>query len=266
MPEVYLGVKGWCGVEITATTAAGEIHSNLATVVPNAVWNLIWTIETIKEPGGTVLVEGFYGEVIGPTDKEVDTAERIPFDLARLRDKFRIVSDGPYDNVVDHLFQPTCNIIGISGGYQGSGAKTIIPHEAVAKVGFRLVPDQDPEDILKKVESHLNSHAVGKITVKPLSSVNYPYRTPADAAIVKATIDACRDAYGREPVVYPINPATGSVYKIAHSLDIPAIYAGCANAFSNMHGPNENLRIRQDLVPGTKHMAAVIKRFADETT
>ena len=161
-----------------------------------------------------------------------------------------------------HLFQPTCNIIGLVGGYTDAGFKTLIPNKAVAKVGFRLVPNQEPNDVLGKIEQHVRAYGFGEIEIKTLGSTP-PCRAPMDSDIAQATIAACQDVYGQMPIVYPMVAGTSPMYKLAHKLGIPAVMAGCASAYSNMHGPNENLRISEDFLPGIKHMAALIKRFAE---
>src|SRR5258708_40137636 len=51
--------------------------------------------------------------------------------------------------------RPTFELNGIWGGYQGEGAKTVIPSKAFAKFSTRLVPNQDPGKIAKLVEKHI---------------------------------------------------------------------------------------------------------------
>ena len=162
-----------------------------------------------------------------------------------------------------HLFQPTCNIVGLAGGYTGEGqkTKTVLPSRAVAKLGFRLVPDQDPEDVLDKVTRHLLAHTSADIEVTGLGATR-PCRAPLDSDICRAAIVACEDVYGRKPIVYPLRAGTSPMATLALRLGIPAVMAGPASAYSNRQGPNENLRIEKDYLVGIKHMAALIKRFA----
>lgn len=265
-PEISLGVKGWCGVELRAKTASHEMHSMFATVAPNALWNMVRTLNTLQEPDGTIRVKGFYDDVSPPTEEELSAVKKIPYDWERFKEESGIGElafvDSDSEIMVRHLFQPTCNIIGLVGGYTDAGYKTLIPNEAVAKVGFRLVPDQDPNDILDKIEQHVRAYGFGKVEIKTLGSTP-PCRAPMDSHIAQATIAASQDAYGQTPIVYPISAGTSPMYKLAHKLGIPAVMAGCASAYSSMHGPNENLRIGEDFLPGIKHMAALIKRFAE---
>ncbi len=265
-PEISLGVKGLCRLELRTKTADHEVHSRFATVAPNALWTMVRTLNTLKDPDGTIRVRGFYDDVLPPTEEELSVVAKIPYDWERFKEELGIdeltFAGSDSEIMIKHLFQPTCNIIGLAGGYTGTGFKTVIPHEAVARVGFRLVPDQDPNDIFGKIEQHIRAYGFGKIEIKTLGGTP-PCRAPMDSDIAQATIAACQDAYGQMPIVYPITAGTSPMYKLAHKLGIPAVKAGCASAYSNMHGPNENLRISEDFLPGIKHMAALIRRFAE---
>lgn len=264
-PEILLGVAGWCAVELSTRTANHEMHSLYSAVAPNALWNMVRTLNTLQEADGTVRVPGFYDDVRPPTKDELSVVENIPYDWERFKEASGIdelaVPGSDSDTMIRHLFQPTCNIVGLVGGYTGTGCNASIPNDAVAKVDFRLVPDQDPRDILGKVVQHIRACGLGKIDVKALGSIP-PCRAPTDSDIAQAAVAAGQDAYGETPIVYPIGPGASPMYKLVGQLGIPAIMTGCAGAQSNMHGPNENLRIKQDFLPGIKHMAALIKRFA----
>lgn len=266
-PEIYLGLKGWCGVEVTARTADHPVHSSFATIAQNAIWNLIRTINTLQNSDGRINVDGFYDDVIHPSLEERTIVEQIPYEwdqffvshgMTRLTN-----SESDSDLMLQHLYQPTCNIIGINGGYTDIGSKTILPNEATAKIGFRLVPNQNPVDILLKVEKYLKKNAFGEINITPMGHINYPCRTSVNSNIAQAIIRAAKDAYEQMPIVYPTAAGTGSMFKIAHKLNIPAVLVGCSNANSNIHAPNENLRISKDFIPGIKHMAAIIKYFGE---
>src|SRR5206468_2090265 len=99
-----------------------------------------------------------------------------------------------------HLFEPTCNIAGLSAGYEGAGIKTVLPATATAKIDFRLVPDQDPHDIFAKLRRHHDERSFGDIEARVLAA-EPPARTPISAPFVQTVVESGRSVYGVEPLV-----------------------------------------------------------------
>jgi acetylornithine deacetylase/succinyl-diaminopimelate desuccinylase-like protein len=96
---------------------------------------------------------------------------RLPGDGARLKRQFgieRLVLDRDGADVPGAVFEPTCNVAGMGGGYQGPGSKTIVPALASAKIDFRLVPDQDPTDVLAKLRRHLDAEGFADVQIAQL--------------------------------------------------------------------------------------------------
>src|ERR687886_551410 len=160
-PTISLGCKGILYVELRVRTAAKDLHSSWAAAVPNAAWRLTWALGTLKDARtGRILVPGFYDRVQPPGQRIAELADREPFDLAQYRALFGI------DNFLEgwdgrearrhYLFDPTCTICGLTSGYQGPGGKTVLPAQASAKLDFRLVPDQDPDEICSLLRRHLD--------------------------------------------------------------------------------------------------------------
>jgi acetylornithine deacetylase/succinyl-diaminopimelate desuccinylase-like protein len=137
----------------------------------------------------------------------------------------------------------------------------VLPAHALAKLDFRLVPDQDPDDILQKLERHLHSKGFGDIQVRRLEAER-PARTPIDHPFVSIVVEATRQAYGHEPVIVPSMSGTGPFYPFVKILGIPTADCGGVSYPEAMpHAPDENIRL-DDFVQGAKHMAAVLERFA----
>jgi acetylornithine deacetylase/succinyl-diaminopimelate desuccinylase-like protein len=164
--EIYLGAKGILYVELAVRTAKVDLHSSWAAIVPNAAWRLLRALQTLRDTEGRVLIPGFYDRVREPTDADRAALRRMPFDEEGCRRQLGLTA---FSNQLSglslleqYVFQPTCTICGLWSGYTGEGSKTVLPHEAKAKLDFRLVPDQDPQDILDLLVKHLereNVHA-----------------------------------------------------------------------------------------------------------
>ena len=131
-PTVALSRKGILYAELRVRTAANDLHSSWGAAVPKAAWRLTWALGTLKDPRtGRVLIPGFYDRVQTPSERTYAPADREPFDVAQYRALFGITdflhdSDGR-EARRHYLFDPTCTICGLTGGYQGPAGKTVLP-------------------------------------------------------------------------------------------------------------------------------------------
>ncbi len=263
-PEIYLGVKGILYVELRASGANIDLHSSWATIVPNPIWRLVWALNSLKDQNERILIPGFYDAVREPTPEEIKALERMGFDEHGQRRQFeldRFLGDlTGIPLLVKHLFQPTCTVCGISGGYEGPGSKTVLPHRAFLKIDFRLVPDQDPHQVYEQLCNHLDAQGFEDIEIEVLGP-EYPARTPMDDPLVEMVVDTARQVYGVEPVVYPLTAGTGPMYDLCQKFGIPAVSTGVGNAESNNHAPNENVVIA-DFIQGIKHIVSIMEAYA----
>jgi acetylornithine deacetylase/succinyl-diaminopimelate desuccinylase-like protein len=265
--EIALGVKGILYVELEARTANVDLHSMWATVVPNAAWRLTRALQTLKDATERVLIPGFYDAVQSPTEADLAALRRMPFEADARREQWGLTA---FNNDLDglallkqHVFQPTCNIAGIESGYTGRGMKTVLPHRAVAKLDFRLVPDQDPHAIFALLRDYLAQQGFGDIEVRMLSA-EHPARTPIDHPFARLVEEVTREVSGTDPVVYPLTPATGPMYALCARYGIPTVSVGVGHAASRVHAPNENILL-SDFYLGIAQIAAIIDRFGNPT-
>jgi acetylornithine deacetylase/succinyl-diaminopimelate desuccinylase-like protein len=263
-PQITLGVKGLLYLELEARGANRDAHSSYATVVPNPAWRLTWALATLKDSQENILIDGFYQRVRPPTPQERVAVEAMPAEEAERARSLGI--DGFLKGVrgldyrLRHLFEPTCNIDGLNSGYQGPGTKTVLPARAMAKLDFRLVPDQDPDDVLDKVQRHFRHQGYGDVEVRCLSAER-PARTPIGHPFVGLVCQAAREVYGQEPVLIPSMAGTGPLYPFVKTLGLPTADVGIAYPEARIHAPDENIRLA-DFLRSAKHIAAVIERFA----
>ncbi len=262
--EITLGCKGLCYAQLEAEGAAYDRHSSLAGVVPNPAWRLVWALASLKNDREEIMIPGFYDAVRRPSDEEVGFVDRLPASkdpAAGLGDVGDLVLGLSGRDAARRLyFEPTCNICGLSSGYEGPGSKTVLPSRAMAKVDMRLVPDQDPDDIARKFEAYLASRGFGDIRVTWLGKER-PARTDPGARIVKVVREAIREFYGWEPGILPTSTGTGPLYHVATRFGVPSVGVGIGGPESRVHGPDENVRIA-DYLEGIKWMANVIAHFA----
>jgi acetylornithine deacetylase/succinyl-diaminopimelate desuccinylase-like protein len=234
-------------------------------VLPNAAWRLVWALSTIKSPDERIRIDGFYDDVRPPTPEERAAIEAMPQEDAETLKSFGIEKAlkgvTGVDYIARHLFEPTATIDGLSSGYEGEGPKTVLPARAMAKMDFRLVPDQDPDDILAKLRRHLDSHGFGDIAIKNLGGER-PARTPVTDPLVGVMREAIRDAYGSDPFIVPAMAGTGPLYPFAATLGLPTADCGIGYPDAHIHAPDENIRV-EDFLRGTKAIAALIGRFGE---
>ena len=262
-PIIWLGVKGILYVELKTKEAKSDLHSMWSPIVRNPAWRLIWALKTLKDEKGRVTVNGFYDDVKEPSLKDRALLQDIPFNQKRYRELFGVKAFlnnlSGVELVKKLLFQPECTICGLDSGYKGLGAKTVLPSQATAKVDFRLVIDQSPDDIFHKLQTHLKKHGFGDVELIKHGQME-PAKSPVDADICRVVIETARKTYGFAPVVYPTIQGSGPMYPFVEWLGIPTVGTGVENAASNPHGPNENIKII-DYIQGIKHIASIIQSF-----
>ena len=171
VPMQYLGLRGICYVELSAETAQSDVHSGLGgSIFPNAAWRLVWALNSLKGPDERIRIPGFYDSVRPPSQRDRQLMEALPEVAGEYRDRYGVdhFLKGLVDGVdlrIAEVFEPTCTICGLTSGYQGPGSKTVLPARASAKVDFRLVPDQFPQDVLKQLRAHLDAEGFADIHI-----------------------------------------------------------------------------------------------------
>ncbi|BCV23589.1 MAG TPA: M20/M25/M40 family metallo-hydrolase [Firmicutes bacterium] len=263
-PLVVLGLKGMLYVEITVRGADRDLHSMRAAAVPSPVWRLVHLLAALKGEDGLVRIPGFYDDVRPLLPEEIAAVEAVPCDKAALAADLGVTSllvnrhgDDYYKNMI---FEPTCNISGLTAGYQGPGSKTVLPAQATAKLDLRLVPDQKPERVLELLKEHLARSGYADAEVKPLGFLE-PSRTPITHPLVAVARRAVADAYGVEPYVYPGIGGAGPNYIFEKHLGVPCLTIPFAAADQNNHAPNESM-IVAGYLNGIKTSAALIEHVA----
>lgn len=250
VPTVYLGVKGCLYLTIWARgnpTAGGpmesEIHSSDAVWITSPVWRLLQALTTLVDEDQRPLIDGIWDDVVRPTKKEIAMVRELArrFDPAAwLREArtSRFKYDLPKEKLLlKYLFEPTVNVCGIHAGYtEHGGTKTVLPHEAYAKVDIRLVKEMSVEGTLRKLRAHLRKRGFGDLQI----DVHGPYgpaKTDPDSWIAHAAVEAVR-AHGKMPEVWPSSGGTMPAFAFQEFLKLPWVSTGLGHG-AHAHAPNE---------------------------
>jgi len=245
-----LGFRGMLYVEYNVEAMKVDAHSGYAHELPSAAWRLVKALASLKDENGRILIPGFYDDVREPTELEKQASrdnvdpEQEAKDKAVFGINAFLHNRSGYDREIS-VFEPTANIAGFLTGYTEKGLKTVLPAKAMAKMDFRLVPDQRPDDIFEKLKAHLKAQGFEEVRVKKMGSGD-PVVTPLEGPFAQKMTQICRDFTGQEPQIIPLVggtlPLLGAMKKNVGVLGIgasgnPAYYA------SGAHAPNEHVRV-----------------------
>ncbi len=263
-PMVTLGVKGMIYVEFTARSLSQDAHSSLAAVLPSAPWRMVKLLGALKDEKERILVPGWYDGITSLAEDELAVLDEMPSDGEEYKKSYgaeRFLGGMDDDLAKKALIQrPTCNIAGLWAGYTGPGSKTVLPKEAHAKMDFRLVPDQDPEDLWKKLRKYLDDNGFADIEMK-LESMEPAARTSYKHPFAQAAIKAAEKTYGRKPIVELGSAGTGPLYLFTRRYNMPSVDIGVSATDGGIHAPNENLKL-ENLRKGMLWIAETLEIFS----
>jgi acetylornithine deacetylase/succinyl-diaminopimelate desuccinylase-like protein len=262
-PTIQFGCRGLLYVQLRVKMLDFDQHSGWASIYPSAAMYMIGALASLRDQEMNIKIDGFYDKVVKPTDGDRRMMAKIDPEVDKRKKLVgfdHLVRDPrPQDVIEQMLFTPTCNIAGVTTGYQGPGSKTVLPAEATAKLDFRLIPNQDPADVAAQLRKHLDSHGFEKVEIQ-WSDGEKPARSDPDSAVGKTMIECVRELYG-EPVLWPFMPATGPMHPVVADLGIPTVLpVGVGRPDNRIHAPNENIHAA-DYVNAVRLMCRVWERF-----
>lgn len=265
-PQVNLGVKGLCYIEIVLKEAKTDLHSMMAPCIQNPAWRMVQLLSTMRDEKGNITIDGFYDDVRPLTKLETEAVKKIPVDEETLKKQYGTMrfrngrkSDNFYYNLI---FEPTCNIAGVFAGFTGEGSKTVLPKQATVKIDMRLVPDQKPEKIYELVRKHLDNHGFADAEMKHYGMV-MPSRTPIDHPYVAVAADAVRIGFNEEPIIFPGIGGVAPDFIFTGHLGVPTIVIPYAAADQKNHAPNESM-VLSGFFNGIRTSAALFQCMAEK--
>lgn len=267
IPLQVAGLRGICYVELSVESASQDSHSGLGgSIFPNAAWRLTWALNSLKGPDEHIRLPGFYDKAQPPSARDLELLEKLPDPKEEYLTRYGLPGfikdiEGGVELKREQIFSPTCTICGLSSGYQGPGTKTVLPAKASAKVDFRLVPDQDPEEVVLQLRNHLDEQGFRDVEITYLSG-EPPGRTDLDDPFLKMVVECAQEVFGVPQRIVPMSGGSGPNHPFLHVLNVPVATAGVGYPGSQAHAPNENIDI-ENFVKGVRHTARIIAGFAE---
>lgn len=267
-PSLLYGLKGLAYMEIKVQGPNRDLHSgSFGGAVANPANALAYIISRLVDPkSGKVQIPGFYDEVVPLEDWERKAFAALPHDEDAYREELGIsetFGEEGYSTLERSWARPTCDVNGIFGGYQGEGAKTVLPAWAGAKVSMRLVPNQDPDEIAQRFSSYVKSIAPRGVRVSV--SWNHgadPVLINAKGPIVEAAMAAQEDVWGNKPVLIREGGSIPIVGTFSEVLAVPILLMGFGLSDDRLHSPNEKFNISH-FYNGIRTTVRLLDRAAD---
>ena len=246
IPTLGYGLRGIACCEVTVKGPKGDLHSGVyGGVIRNPATAISELVASVHDAGGKIAIDGFYDDVRPLENWEREMWAKVPGasddDILSVTGSPSPFGEPGYSSAERLWARPTAEVNGIGGGYQGEGSKTVIPAEAMAKFSFRLVPDQDPTDIMQKVQAHFEKHAPEGVTVEvEIGHDGKPFYADPNSENSQAGQAALKAAFGKDPVLIREGGSIPIIQDMKEILGVEALMLGLALPDCQIHAPNEN--------------------------
>ena len=244
MPSLLFSLRGLSYLEIKVRGAKTDLHSGgYGGAVGNPATALARIIASFHDADGHVAIDGFYDDVVDWDAKTRAQIKSLPFSDEDFRtglDVKQLVGEKGFSTLERLWIRPTCEVNGLLSGYTGEGAKTVLPAKAMAKVSFRLVPDQNPARVRQLVEAHLKKVTPPGVTVElEEHHGGMPWKAEIGGKWFEAASTALEEAFGTRPVLAGEGGSIPIVVEFERILGATALMIGYALPGNNAHAPDE---------------------------
>lgn len=266
MPSITYGLRGLAYFEVHVVGADRDLHSGMfGGAVANPINALSEMIAKMKDEQGRIQLPGFYDGVIDVSAEERAQLGRLPYNVEDFRKMISIpatVGEAGYTDLERLWARPTLDVCGIWGGYQGEGAKTVLPSKAGAKISMRLVPNQTPEKVAEQMAQFVRENTPAGVTAEVVNlHGGPPALTPVDSVPVKAALAALQQAFGVEPFLIRNGGSIPIVLDFERNLDAPVVLMGFGLPDQNAHAPDEKMNLK-NYHRGIKSAALFLEEYA----
>jgi acetylornithine deacetylase/succinyl-diaminopimelate desuccinylase-like protein len=248
LPALGFSLRGLAYFELHVRGANSDLHSGeFGGAVANPANALSRIIASLHDGEGRVAIEGFYDDVLewdAETRQQIAALPHSDEAFARELDLQELTGEEGFGTLERLWIRPTCDVCGILSGYTGQGAKTVLPNHAMAKVSFRLVPNQDPHRVKELFEAHVARVKPGGVTVEIRElHGGRPWKAAIGGPAFEAAADALEEAFGTRPVPMGGGGSIPIVVDFEETLNAAALLVGFSQPGCNLHAPNEWLGI-----------------------
>ena len=243
-PSILSSLRGLAYFEINVQGPAVDLHSGAyGGAVANPAMALARVLATLHDENGHITIDGFYDSVVEWSAQIRAEMRELPFEeqgFLKETGAPELRGEDGFTTLERLWSRPTCEVNGILSGYTGEGAKTVLPSKAMAKVSFRLVPDQDPKEVIGQFQAHVAKVAPPgvKTTVTYLHG-GRPWKAELSGPLYDAARRALATAFDKEPVIVGEGGSIPVVGDFERVLGAPVLLVGFGLPGENAHAPDE---------------------------
>jgi acetylornithine deacetylase/succinyl-diaminopimelate desuccinylase-like protein len=243
-PAITTRLRGMTYAEVTLKAANRDLHSGLyGGSALNPINALAKILGELQDENGHIRLPGFYDKVAPVSNAQRAQWDALGFDEAAFLHGIGLttpVGERGYGALERLWARPTADINGIWGGYTGVGSKTVIASEASAKVSFRLVPDQDPDDVMAQFKRFVTDRLPPGATATFAEFSRSPgIEVNVDSPHVRAALAALADEYGKPAVLMGSGGSIPVVTSLRVILGVDSLLMGFGLDDDQVHSPNE---------------------------
>ncbi|MGY8605513.1 M20/M25/M40 family metallo-hydrolase [Gluconobacter cerinus] len=266
-PGITTSLRGMMAEEIIIECASHDLHSGIyGNAAANPIALLCQILASLRDADGRVTLTGFYDGIQDPSpETRAQWKTLFPDDAALLEEAGLSVAAGEkgYTAIEQTWCRPSCEINGISGGYEGEGFKTVLPAKAMAKVSFRLVPGQDPDKIREAFRAHVNAALPADAKVTFTAHGGSPgFEVSRDSRFLAPTLKALTDEWGIPAATIGCGGSIPVAGEVRDALGLDALMVGFAQSDDRIHSPNEQYGL-DSFHKGVRSWARIIASLAD---
>lgn len=267
-PSLDIGVRGLSYIEVEVTGANRDLHSGTyGGAVANPITILAKMIAGCHDENNHITIPGFYDDVLEATAAERALMAKAPYDEQAYKAELGVKElwgEKGFSTNERTGIRPTLELNGIWGGYEGEGAKTVLPSKATAKISARLVPNQSSAKITDLLLNYFRSVAPSCVTVKAFEHHGgEPYMTPIDSKGYKAAAKAIATTFGKQPIPVRGGGSIPICSILEKELNVKIIFMGFGLDNDNLHSPNEKYNL-DNYYKGIETIPYFHKYFAEE--
>lgn len=266
-PAITYMLRGLVYAEIGLTGPSRDLHSGMyGGAVPNPLNVLVGVLAELHDRDGRVTLPGFYDRVVEVAPEELRAWAEAGLDEGRFLAEVgltRSVGEAGRSLTERIWARPTCDINGLWGGYAGEGSKTVIPSKAGAKLSCRLVPDQDPDEVMAALERFIRERLPADVKLEFLDhGRGRPVRVATDSPWLRAARLGIEDAFGRPPALIGCGGSIPITAPLREILGLDVLFVGFGLDDDRVHSPNEKFELAC-YEKGIRTHAAMLGRFAE---